>query len=86
MKLLRLEFFKCRRRKIALVCAAVLAAELLWFGAYLARQDAGDLACNRIDQHHGRQFPAREHIIPDADFLIDQRINRTLVDALIMPA
>lgn len=44
MKLLRLEFFKCRRRKIALVCAAVLAAELLWFGAYLARQDAGDLA------------------------------------------
>jgi len=44
MKLLKLEFFKCRRRKIALVCAAVLAAELLWFGAYLARQDAGDLA------------------------------------------
>lgn len=44
MKLLRLEFFKCRRRKIARVCAAVLAAELLWFGAYLARQDAGDLA------------------------------------------
>ena len=43
MKLLGLEFYKCRRRKIVLVCAAVLAAELLWFGVYLARQDAGDL-------------------------------------------
>ena len=43
MKLLKLEFFKCRRRKIALVCAAVLAAELLWFGMYLTRQDAEDL-------------------------------------------
>ena len=43
MKLLRLEFFKCRRRKILLVCAAVLAAELLWFGVYLARQDAGEI-------------------------------------------
>ena len=27
MKLLRLEFFKCRRRKIALLCLAVLAVE-----------------------------------------------------------
>ena len=43
MKLLKLEFFKCRRRKIVLVCAAVLAAELLWFGMYLTRQDAEDL-------------------------------------------
>ena len=31
MKLLRLEFFKCRRRKILLVCAAVLAAVWLYF-------------------------------------------------------
>ncbi len=44
MKLLKLEFFKCRRRKIALVCAAVLAAELLWFAIDLPRQDAEDLA------------------------------------------
>ena len=40
MKLLGLEFYKCRRRKVVLVCAAVLAAELVWFGAYLTRQDA----------------------------------------------
>lgn len=43
MKLLRLEFYKCRRRKIVLVCAAVLAVELIWMGAFFARQDAEDL-------------------------------------------
>ena len=43
MKLLGLEFYKCRRRKVVLVCAAVLAAELLWFGAYLTRQDPEEL-------------------------------------------
>lgn len=42
MKLLRLEFYKCRRRKILLVCAAVLAVELIWMGAFLARQDEED--------------------------------------------
>ena len=31
MKLLGLEFYKCRRRKILLVCAAVLAAVWLYF-------------------------------------------------------
>ena len=35
MNLLRLEFFKCRRRHIVLVCAAVLGVELFWFGAFL---------------------------------------------------
>ena len=44
MNLLRLEFFKCRRRHIVLVCAAVLGVELFWFGAFLTRQDAEDLA------------------------------------------
>ena len=43
MKLLRLEFFKCRRRKILLVCAAVLAAELLWIVSSFFRQDAENL-------------------------------------------
>ncbi len=43
MKLLGLEFFKCRRRKVVLVCATVLGTELAWFGAYLTRQDASDL-------------------------------------------
>ena len=43
MKLLKLEFFKCRRRKILLVCAAVLAAELFWIIATFLRQDAEDL-------------------------------------------
>ena len=44
MNLLKLEFFKCRRRHIVLVCAAVLGVELFWFGAFLTRQDAEDLA------------------------------------------
>ena len=43
MKLLRLECYKCRRRKIVLVCAAVLAVELIWMGAFFTRQDAEDL-------------------------------------------
>ena len=43
MKLLKLEFFKSRRRKILLVCAAVLAAELLWLVTTFLRQDAEDL-------------------------------------------
>ena len=43
MRLLQLEFFKCRRRKIVLVCAAVLLVELFWMGVFFARQDAEDL-------------------------------------------
>ena len=41
VKPLALEFCKCRRRKLTLVCAGLLAAQLLWFGAYLTQQDAG---------------------------------------------
>ena len=44
VKLLALEFCKCRRHKLTLVCAGLLAAQLLWFGAYLTRQDAEALA------------------------------------------
>lgn len=43
MKLLSLEFYKCRRRKIVLVCAAVLAVELVWMGAFFTRQNTEDL-------------------------------------------
>ena len=43
MKLLKLEFYKCRRRRITLVCAAVLAVELLWMGAFFDRQSAEDM-------------------------------------------
>lgn len=43
MRLLSLEFYKCRRRKILLVCASVLGAELLWIAATFLRQDAEDL-------------------------------------------
>ena len=40
VKLLKPEFYKCRRRKIVLVCAAVLAVGLVWMGAFFTRQDA----------------------------------------------
>ena len=43
MKLLRLECYKCRRRKIVLVCAAVLAVELVWTGGFLSYQDPEEL-------------------------------------------
>lgn len=43
MKLLQLEFYKCRRRKIVFVCAAVLAVELIWMGVFFTRQNAEDL-------------------------------------------
>ena len=43
MKLLKLEFYKCRRRKIVLACAAVLALELIWMEAFFTRQDTEDL-------------------------------------------
>ena len=39
MKGLRLEFFKMRHRKIALVCLALLGAQLLWEGVDLMRTE-----------------------------------------------
>ena len=43
IKLLGLEFYKCRRRNITVLCAAVLAVELLWMGFTLSRQGTDDL-------------------------------------------
>lgn len=44
MNLLRLEFYKCRRRKILLVCAAILAVELIWMSAFFSRQTAEEMS------------------------------------------
>ena len=43
MSLLRLEFFKCRRRKIFLVGLALIAAQLVWIFTSILRMDAADL-------------------------------------------
>ena len=43
MKLLKLEFYKCRRRKILLICAAALGMELLWMGVYFARMEPEEM-------------------------------------------
>lgn len=42
MSTLRLEFFKCRRRKIFLVGLALIAAQLLWMSVTIMRGDADD--------------------------------------------
>lgn len=42
MSTLRLEFFKCRRRKIFLVGLALVAAQLLWMSVTIMRGDADD--------------------------------------------
>lgn len=44
MNLLGLEFYKCRRRKIYLLCAAVLGVELFWMGVFFARQSPEEMA------------------------------------------
>ncbi|MEE0434216.1 MAG: ABC transporter permease [Peptococcaceae bacterium] len=43
MSTLRLEFFKCRRRKIYLVCLALIAAQLLWMSVSFRRMEPEDL-------------------------------------------
>ena len=43
MKLLRMEFFKCRRRKIALICLAFVAVQLAWMGRTLTQMEPGEL-------------------------------------------
>ena len=44
MKLLRMEFFKCRRRKIALICLAFVAVQLAWMGRTLTQMEPRELA------------------------------------------
>ena len=43
MKLLRMEIFKCRRRKIALICLAFVAVQLAWMGRTLTQMEPGEL-------------------------------------------
>lgn len=43
MKAIRLEFYKCKRRKVLLVCLALIAAQLIWMGVFLARLDEQDI-------------------------------------------
>lgn len=39
MKNLKLEFFKCRRRGVLPVCLGLLAAQFVWMGVFLAREE-----------------------------------------------
>ena len=44
MKLLSMEFFKCRRRKILLLALLFLAAQTVWIGTSLFRMEPEELA------------------------------------------
>lgn len=44
MKLLQMEFFKCRRRKILLLALLFLAAQMVWMGTSLFRMEPEELA------------------------------------------
>ena len=60
--------------------------EALLLRGLVAAQHAGDMARQAVDHHHRGQLAAGEHIIPDGNLLVDQRVNGPLIHALIMPA
>ena len=39
-----LEWYKCRRRQVPLVCLGLLGAQMVWMGVFLLRQEQEDLA------------------------------------------
>ena len=41
MRLIGMEFFKCRRRQVPLICLALIAAQLLWMGVVHLPDGAG---------------------------------------------
>jgi len=44
------------------------------------------LPYHRIDQHHRREFAARDDVVADRDLVVDGAANQTLVDTLVAPA
>ncbi len=54
--------------------------------ATLRAEHAGDVADDRIDDHHRREFAAGQDVIADADFVGDDQFADAGVDAFIMPA
>ena len=61
--------------------SAKLSPKRARFGA----QDAGEFAHHGVDDHHGCQLAAGEHVIAQRDDLIGQRVG-SLVDALVVAA
>lgn len=62
MKLLRLEFFKCRRRKVGWICLAFLAAQLLWVGYSIVRME-------QVERVQGWQMTIYDLLLIDAVML-----------------
>src|ERR1700682_554864 len=60
-----------------------LLGKRLVFWRLLRTQDSGDEPTHRVDQHHGRELAAGEHVITDRDLAVDQVGAHALVDALV---
>lgn len=44
MRLIGMEFFKCRRRQVPLICLALIAAQLLWMGVSISRMELEEMS------------------------------------------
>ncbi len=60
--------------------------ETLILGTFPAAKHPRNQPGNAVDQHHGRQFAAGKHVIPNGHLLVHAKINCTLVHALIVSA
>lgn len=44
MRLIGMEFFKCRRRQVPLICLALITAQLLWMGVSISRMELEEMS------------------------------------------
>ena len=60
--------------------------ERVLLGGLRVVQHAGQSAHDRIDQHHGGEFPAGQYVIADRDFLVDFALNQAFVHTFVATA
>src|SRR3989339_1065830 len=67
--------------------AAERSAETLFRRGFVLPQHAGNVTRHGINEHHGGELATREHIIADADFLIDPTpVDNPLINPLVVSA
>jgi hypothetical protein len=49
-------------------------------------QCAGQLAHDRIEQHHSRQLTTRQHEVAEREFFIDLAVDQALIHAFVAAA
>ena len=55
-------------------------------GGFFVAQYAWDKAGNRVDQYHGTQFSAGEHVISDGNVVCDHFLQHSFVNSLVVAA